>query len=225
MLPPRTEAERTGRHHHVSASALVIVTILVAATVLIPAALAQGSSGSGDVDDGRGVFASNCAACHGAAAQGRGAAPSLIGVEDRHTVDEIGALIRQGRAGMPSFDARLSDAEIDDVVAFLGSISDDEVEPRQGRRMHRWWDDMMWDGAGGRFVAIWMLLGLLLLVLVAVGIMWVVRRASSGGARPADRPGPPPPSSGSAREELDRRYARGEISREEYRTMRDDLDG
>lgn len=221
----RAESAQTDRRHHVSAPALVAVMALVVSTVLLPGALAQGSTGAGDVDDGRAVFASNCAVCHGASAQGRGAAPSLMGVDDRHTVDEIGAIIRQGRDGMPSFDARLSEAEIDDVVAFLGSISDDEVEPRQGRRMHRWWDDMMWDGAGGGFVAVWMLLGLLLLALVAVGVVWVVRRASSGGTPPADRPGPPPPTSGSAREELDRRYARGEISREEYQTMRDDLEG
>src|SRR6056297_1384996 len=116
MAMRRAELERTGHRRHRSAPALVAVMVLVASTLLIPGTLAQGSSDSGDVDDGRAVFASNCAVCHGASAQGRGAAPSLIGVGDRYTVDEIGAIIRQGRAGMPSFDARLSDAEIDDVV-------------------------------------------------------------------------------------------------------------
>jgi len=84
----------------------------------------------------------------------------------------------------------------------------------------------MWDGFGGAFMVVWMIFGLLLMVLVVVGIVWLVRQLSSNGDRSVAQQGPPSsgPGAGSAREELDRRYARGEISREEYRTMRDDLE-
>jgi putative membrane protein len=82
---------------------------------------------------------------------------------------------------------------------------------------------MMWDAAPGVFMWIWLVFGLLLLMLLVVGVIWLVRSIASGG-------GNPPPSSwssgsGSAREELDRRYARGEITREEYQQIRGDLEG
>jgi putative membrane protein len=88
--------------------------------------------------------------------------------------------------------------------------------------VHRRWDDMMWDGAPAVFMWIWLVFGLLLLVLLVVGVIWLVRSIAAGG-------GNPPPSSwssgsGSAREELDRRYARGEITREEYQRIRADLE-
>ena len=134
-------------------------------------------------------------------------------------------VIRQGRAGMPAFDATLSDEQIDDVMAYVAQLSDDRaVAPRNGPRMHRWWDDMMWNGVGSVFVVVWMIFGLLLIVLLVVGIVWLVRQVSSDGGRSAPSREPPAPQ-GSAREDLDRRYARGEISREEYREIRDDLEG
>ncbi|TVR23508.1 MAG: SHOCT domain-containing protein [Nitriliruptor sp.] len=84
----------------------------------------------------------------------------------------------------------------------------------------------MWNGAGAGFMVVWMVFGLLLIVLLVVGIVWLVRQVSSNGGRPSDHQ-PPSASgsgSGSAREDLDRRYARGEISREEYRAIRGDLE-
>jgi putative membrane protein len=83
---------------------------------------------------------------------------------------------------------------------------------------------MMWDATPAVFMWIWLVFGLLLLVLLVVGVIWLVRSIASGSGSPA------PPSSwstgsGSAREELDRRYARGEITREEYQQIRADLEG
>lgn len=86
---------------------------------------------------------------------------------------------------------------------------------------------MMWNGAGGVGVVVWMIFGLLLLALLVVAVVWLVRQVSPNSGGPSDQQRTPSsgPASGSAREELDRRYARGEISREEYRTIRDDLEG
>ena len=84
------------------------------------------------------------------------------------------------------------------------------------------WDGRgMWDGAPAVFMWVWMVFGLLVLVLVVAAIVWLVRSTGSRDSRPWS----PPDGSGSAREELDRRYARGEITREEYRRIREDLEG
>lgn len=71
------------------------------------------------------------------------------------------------------------------------------------------------------FGGLWFLFALLIqiavLVLVVVGIIWLVRRLSTEGSAT---------SSGrtrSALEELELRYARGEIDRTMYLQMRDDL--
>lgn len=215
----------------VLAATLLAVVMIVVTSVFLPGAAAQEPDALGDAQSGREVFANNCSACHGTSATGRGATPSLIGVYDRHTVDEVEAIIRQGRDGMPAFDATLGDAQIDDVLAFLAEGPDApetgpdaaETGPRTRPHMDRWWDDMMWNGAAGGFMVVWMIFGLLLFVLLVVGIVWLVRQVSSSDGRPTDQPRPS--SSGSAREELDRRYARGEIDREEYRAIRDDLEG
>ncbi len=55
------------------------------------------------------------------------------------------------------------------------------------------------------------------LVLVVLGIIWLVRRLSSGDA------GPNAGRSRSALDELEMRYARGEIDRTTYLQMQDDL--
>ena len=210
------------------AAAVIVGMVLAVMGVVLPGAVAQEPDELGDVGSGRELFASNCAACHGASAEGRGGAPALIGVYDHLSVEEVETIIREGRGGMPAFGARLSDSQIEDVVAFLAAASDDDGEaaPRRGPHMDRWWDDMMWDGAGAGFMVIWMVLGLLLTVLLVVGIVWLVRQVSSDGGRPTDHQQPPSTGTGSgtAREDLDRRYARGEISREEYLAIRDDLE-
>ena len=70
----------------------------------------------------------------------------------------------------------------------------------------------MWDhgwSAGG-----WLVMALMMLIfwaLVVAGVIWLVR-----GTRPA-----PSSGEGDARRILDERFARGEISEDEYRQRRD----
>jgi putative membrane protein len=78
---------------------------------------------------------------------------------------------------------------------------------------------MMWDGGTWAFMWVWLLFALALLVLTILGIVWLVRALTS------DRRGTgAQPSSTAARDEIDRRYSRGEISREEYLQIRQDLE-
>lgn len=65
---------------------------------------------------------------------------------------------------------------------------------------------MYWNGWG------WLWIGVPMMVLMAVAMMWMMR-SGHGGSYPQTRPD----------EELDRRLAAGEITTEEYRTIREDL--
>lgn len=71
----------------------------------------------------------------------------------------------------------------------------------------------MMHGGMGLWVGLWSLLALALLVLAVLGSVWLIRNmgGSFGGSR------------GSAVDELERRYARGEIGREEFVRAREDL--
>jgi putative membrane protein len=71
----------------------------------------------------------------------------------------------------------------------------------------------------GPFGGLWLLLALAMqlavLVLVVLGIVWLVRKLGAGGG--AQR------RESSALDELEVRYARGEIDRTTYLQMREDL--
>lgn len=74
----------------------------------------------------------------------------------------------------------------------------------------------MCDGIMGVGMALWLLVGLGVLALLVLGIVWLVRRlASRGQGHGASQP--------DARRDLEMRYARGEIDRDTYLTIRDDL--
>lgn len=73
-----------------------------------------------------------------------------------------------------------------------------------------------WGWFGGLHMIIW----LLLLVLVVVGIVWVVR----GFAQRADTL-QPPTRRHAGLDVLEERYARGEISRDEYMQKKRDIVG
>jgi putative membrane protein len=80
---------------------------------------------------------------------------------------------------------------------------------------------MDWGAMGGfMWVAmlIWTVLGIALVVLVIVGVVWLVRqlgRDGQGRRRPATR---------TAIEDLELRYARGEVDRETFLAIREDLE-
>jgi putative membrane protein len=69
---------------------------------------------------------------------------------------------------------------------------------------------------GGAFMWFWAIFALLVLALLVVGVIWLIRTLASPG---------PGSATSIARQELDLRYARGELTREEYQQRRVDLEG
>ncbi len=81
-------------------------------------------------------------------------------------------------------------------VGLLATINDDR------------WDHM--DGWGGGWMWLW---GIAMMALFVVLIVWLVRASTGNGAPSA----PPKDPTDRAREILAERYARGELTTEEYR--------
>jgi len=69
---------------------------------------------------------------------------------------------------------------------------------------------------GGAFMWFWVLFAVVVLALLVVGVVWLVRTLAGPG---------PGGSTSTARQELDLRYARGDLTREEYLQRRSDLEG
>ena len=71
---------------------------------------------------GYGLFMLNCAHCHGADARGD-EGPDLHGVTKSDA--RIAAMIKNGVKGeMPKFGAKLSDAQVRELIAFVRSLQD-----------------------------------------------------------------------------------------------------
>jgi cytochrome c55X len=78
----------------------------------------------GDPANGATVFAANCSGCHGSDAAGGAVGPTLVSAELAAQSDDFfRQTILNGRPGtaMPAWQGRLSDQEIEDVIAFLRS--------------------------------------------------------------------------------------------------------
>jgi mono/diheme cytochrome c family protein len=71
------------------------------------------------------VYATNCAACHGAQLEG-GVGPGLGsgGHAQGHTDAELVAIITNGRNAMPAFGEKLTEQQIADLVAFIREAGD-----------------------------------------------------------------------------------------------------
>lgn len=103
----------------------------ISALVVYVASLAPGGTpipnvdaAAGDVAAGRVVFANNCLACHGAAAQGSNVgAGQLAPTLDAATPTQIGEAVRIGPGVMPRFGPEtIDDDDLDSLAAYLVSI-------------------------------------------------------------------------------------------------------
>lgn len=93
------------------------------------AAASAADSASGDAEAGKNKFATSCAGCHGATAEG-GIGPKL-NVTKTWSLEQLTAAVREGKspektlsAVMPHFTAeQLSDAEMANIHAFLKTLN------------------------------------------------------------------------------------------------------
>ncbi len=220
-MPARPEVQRVAP---AAAGALLLGLVVIAGLWLLSTGTADASV-DGDAEAGRELFATNCAACHGPAGQGGGAVPSLVGVAERLGHEMTARTIRDGRNGMPAFGGRLDEAQISDVLAHVEQLTTEAtVEGRDGSgmpMMHGRWRDMM-GGWPASFALLWLAIGLVILALLVVGVVWFARWASTSGSGTAR--GSAAPSSSPARDILDQRYARGELTRDEYLQARADVE-
>jgi len=69
--------------------------------------------------DDHSLYKSQCASCHGDDMTGGTVAPSLLGVAERHSREELATIIRQGTGRMPGFAEMLEGGAINDLVNFL----------------------------------------------------------------------------------------------------------
>jgi putative membrane protein len=178
----------------------------------------QASAQSGDSEVGRDVFQANCAMCHGADASGMmGVHPSLRGAVERLTPEGVEVTVRNGRETMPpmpAFEGRLTDQEINDVMAYLDTLP---VGPRNfGAEGDGMMDtDGMMDGGMWSWLA-WAALFLVVVAVIVIATILVIRSLR--------RQGPGSRSSAAALDILKERYARGEIDRDEYEEHRRTLE-
>jgi quinoprotein glucose dehydrogenase len=75
------------------------------------------------------LYKVNCASCHREDRKGSPAAPSLIGIGDRHSRDEIATTIREGTGRMPAF-PDMGARNISDLVEFLITGRDQGTDPK-----------------------------------------------------------------------------------------------
>jgi mono/diheme cytochrome c family protein/uncharacterized membrane protein len=209
-----------------------VISVLAAAIAVLPSG-ASAAQPAGDADAGRGVFAANCAMCHGADATGMmGMHPAPRGAVERLTFEGVDVTIRNGRQTMPpmpAFGDRLSDEDVADIIAYLDTLPSGprnfgpEMDRDGGPEMDR--DGMMRDGGmmermmgrGGAGPLVAILLLVLLLILIGFVVAVVVNQRGKQSGDQGRR-------GESARDILDRRYAAGELSPEEYRQARDDVE-
>jgi mono/diheme cytochrome c family protein len=92
------------------------------------------SSAAPDVPAGKTIYETRCSPCHGIDGRGDGPAAAAIDPKPRNfrdpafwqgrTAQQLRLVVKQGKPGtlMAPFEGALSDAEIDDVVAYVQSF-------------------------------------------------------------------------------------------------------
>lgn len=91
-------------------------------------------------DEGQAAYAKGCAVCHGQEGEGTTLAPMVAG----HSISAVKIQVRKPMGTMPSFSqAQLSDAELDEVAAFLSSLGEAEASVQDWEKaapetMHYW---------------------------------------------------------------------------------------
>jgi len=100
---------------------------LLLAAVMLSAILSAETTGSAP-GGGKKIFVANCATCHGADGKGTSTGRAM-GVKDLHAPEavkmtnaQMKQLISNGKGNMPPWKGQLSEAQINEVAAFVRSL-------------------------------------------------------------------------------------------------------
>jgi ubiquinol-cytochrome c reductase cytochrome c subunit len=117
------------RRRHPLATALLVLLGLVitgmAYAAVLPGKADAAETVSEDVANGRKLFLANCSTCHGMNAEGRNAAPSLVGVGAAAVDFQVGTgrmPLQQSGPQAPEAPVRLTEEEINDLAAYVASL-------------------------------------------------------------------------------------------------------
>lgn len=104
---------------------VAMIAVALTATVLFAACGQKSNTGGPAAQPGGAapagvetIYKNNCMSCHGQNLEGR-VGPDLRKIGDKYDRAQIAAVIRDGKGSMPSFKGRLSDAQIDELAAWL----------------------------------------------------------------------------------------------------------
>lgn len=185
-----------------------MVVVVTAAPLSAQPAAPQSEEPEGDTAAGERVFRAHCAMCHGDNGSGMmGMHPSVRGAVTRLSREGVEITIRNGRRTeppMPAWEGHLSDAEIDDLVAYVASLPDG---PRNfGPGTNAGMGGMTEPASDGR-LRVPIVVGLLVvLAAVAAAAGWAVSQALTSPCRTVAR-----------------RYAAGQVCRDEWLQQLADL--
>ncbi|HET7475858.1 MAG TPA: c-type cytochrome [Dermatophilaceae bacterium] len=127
------------RRHPAAALVLLLLGLLLMGALYAvfapqPARAAQPAASTDQVEAGRQLFLANCATCHGTAAAGGNAGPSLVGVGAAAVDFQVGTgrmpLAAPGVQAMRS-DVKFSQPDIDRLAAYVASLGPGPAVPEK----------------------------------------------------------------------------------------------
>ncbi len=95
---------------------------------------ASAVASAAQVEEGRKLFLANCASCHGKAAEGSAAGPSLIGVGAASVDFQVGTGRMPGQASGPQLEAKkvqFTQEQIDSLAAYVASLAPGPAVPTE----------------------------------------------------------------------------------------------
>lgn len=110
----------------------VVIGVLALLAVVLLVAWA-GPASAADAESGQKIYKQKCLMCHGASGAGDGSMgkmlkppPPSFADADRmvkHSDEELITKIKEGKSPMPSYGSRLSDSQIQDVLAYIRTLA------------------------------------------------------------------------------------------------------
>ena len=117
------------RRHPMASAALVLLGLVITGvlyTLAVPGRAAAAPASDQDVTAGKQLFLANCSTCHGLNAEGRQAAPSLVGVGAASVDFQVGTgrmpMVQTSIPQAPINKVKFTDAETKQLAAYVASL-------------------------------------------------------------------------------------------------------